>query len=163
MADFEPAVMKTIAREGGARYTETAGDAGGATKYGISKRAYPQLDIANITEPQAKDIYRADYWNAVRGDEIASQAVAENLFDTAVNMGVSRAVKLAQLALGLKPVDGQLAAETFAAINAADPDRFLADYTLAKVARYVSLCNNNRAQGKFLLGWLNRAMGGMTA
>lgn len=159
MADYEPAVMKTLAREGGARYTEVPGDTGGATKYGISKRAYPQLDIANITEQQAKDIYRADYWNAVRGDEIGAQAVAENMFDTAVNMGVSRAVKLAQLALGLKPVDGQLTAATFAALNAAEADRFLADFTLAKVARYVSLCNTNRSQSKFLLGWLNRVMG----
>ncbi len=159
MADFDPAVTKTIAREGGARYTETPGDAGGATKYGISKRAYPQLDIANITEQQAKDIYRADYWNAVRGDDIKSQAVAENLFDTAVNMGVGRAVKLAQSALNVKPVDGQLGPATLAALNGADADRFLADYTLAKVARYLDLCNADRSQSKFLLGWLNRAMG----
>lgn len=161
MADFDPAVTKTLAREGGARYTETPGDTGGATKYGISKRAYPQLDIANITEQQAKDIYRADYWNAVGGDGIASQAVAENLFDTAVNMGVSRAVKLAQLVLGVEPADGRVGPQTLAALNGTDAARFLADYTLAKVARYINLCNKDRSQGKFLLGWLNRAMGAM--
>ncbi len=162
MANFDQAVVKTIAREGGARFTETPGDAGGATKFGISKRAYPQLDIANLTEQQAKDIYRADYWNAVHGDDISAQVAAENVFDTAVNMGVSRAVKLAQMALGVQPVDGVAGPQTIQAINNADSDRFIADYTLAKIARYVSLCNNNRSQSKFLLGWLNRAMGALS-
>lgn len=161
MADFDPAVSKTIAREGGSRYTETPGDTGGATKYGISKRAYPQLDIANITEQQAREIYRTDYWDAVRGDDLRAQLVAENLFDTAVNMGTGRALKLAQLALGSKPADGRMTPALLAAINAAEPERFVADLTLAKVARYVGLCNNNRGQSKFLLGWLNRALGGM--
>lgn len=161
MADFDAAIIKTIAHEGGARYTETPGDAGGATKYGISKRAYPQLDIANLNETQARDIYRADYWNAVHGDEIAAQGVAENLFDTAVNMGTGRAVKLAQISLGIKPADGKMTPALVAALNAADPERFVADFTLAKVARYVGLCNNNRSQSKFLLGWLNRALGGL--
>lgn len=161
MANFDQAVIKTIAREGGSRFTETPGDAGGATKFGISKRAYPQLDIANLTEQQAKDIYRVDYWNAVHGDDIAAQVVAENLFDTAVNMGTSRAIKLAQMALGIQPVDGTLGQQTLQALNNTDSDRFIADYTLAKIARYVSLCNNNRSQSKFLLGWLNRAMGAM--
>jgi lysozyme family protein len=50
------------------------------------------LDIAHLTEQQAKEIYRSDYWHAVQGDNIVSQIVAENLFDTAINMGVSRAV-----------------------------------------------------------------------
>ena len=159
MANFDPAVAKTIAREGGARYTETPGDAGGATKFGISKRAYPQLDIGQLTEQQAKDIYRNDYWNAVHGDDITAQPIAENIFDTSVNMGSARAIKLAQIALGVTPVTGVLDQHTLQALNSADTNRFLADYTLAKVARYVSLCNNNRSQSKFLLGWLNRAMG----
>ncbi len=161
MADFEPAIIKTLANEGGARYTETPGDTGGATKFGISKRAYPQLDIAQITEEQAREIYRHDYWNVVRGDEIKSQLVAENLFDTGVNMGNGRAIKLAQMALGLKPIDGRATPEFIAALNAVEPSRFIADFTLAKVARYVGLCNSNRSQSKFLLGWLNRALGGL--
>ncbi|MBV1775307.1 hypothetical protein KSF73_06225 [Burkholderiaceae bacterium DAT-1] len=161
MADFQPAVIKTIAREGGDRYTETPGDTGGGTKYGISKRAYPELDIRNLTQNQAESIYRRDYWDLIKGDQLTAQAVAENLFDTAVNMGVSRAVKLAQMVLGIKPEDGKLGPHTLDAINAADPNRFLADFTLAKVARYVAICNKDRGQSKFLLGWLNRAMGGV--
>jgi lysozyme family protein len=59
-------------------------------------------------------------------------------------------------------VDGLLGKQTIQAINNREPDRFIADYTLAKIARYVSLCNNNRSQSKFLLGWLNRAFAAMT-
>lgn len=162
MANFDQAVVKTIAREGGARYTETPGDTGGGTKYGISKRAYPQLDIANLSEDRAKEIYRSDYWDPAHGDDITSQLVAENIFDTAVNMGVGRAVKLAQMALGIQPVTGNMDAQTLQSLNNTYPDRFTADFTLAKVARYVSLCNNNRSQSKFLLGWLNRALGAMS-
>lgn len=160
MADFLPAVVKTIAHEGGARYTETAGDTGGATKYGISKRAYPQLDIRNLTEDQAREIYRRDYWNLIKGDSIQSQAVAENIFDSAVNLGSGRTIRLVQLTLGVAQ-DGALGQDTLAALNKADPERFIADFTLAKIARYVGICNKDRTQSKFLLGWLNRAMGTM--
>lgn len=104
-------------------------------------------------------IYLRDYWQPLRGDEILSQAVAENLFDTAVNMGVGRAVKLAQLALEVQTVDGCMSQHTLEAINRSNVQSFLAEYTLAKVMRYVSLCNKNRSQNKFLLGWLNRALG----
>ncbi|MDY0747384.1 glycosyl hydrolase 108 family protein [Paucibacter sp. R3-3] len=158
MADFSSAVTNTIANEGGARYTEIPGDAGGATKFGISKRAYPQLDIRMLSEDQAREIYRRDYWNAVKGDDIVSQAVAENLFDSAVNLGVGRAVRLAQLTVGVAQ-DGVPGTDTITAINQAPPDRFVADFTLAKIARYVGICNKDRSQSKFLLGWLNRAMG----
>src|SRR5215468_2796972 len=82
MASFDLAVAKTLIREGGARFTDNPDDRGGATKYGISQRAYPNEDIANLTEDQAKAIYKQDYWDRVSGDKLKSQAVAENVFDT---------------------------------------------------------------------------------
>jgi lysozyme family protein len=160
MAKFEEAILKTLANEGGAKYTEDPADRGGATKYGISQRAYPQLDIRNLTEAQARDIYKRDYWDRVRGDDIVSQAIAENIFDTCVNMGVRTGSRLAQLALGLKPADGVIGSQTLAKINATDETLFLAAYTIAKVARYAHLCNRDRNQQRYLLGWINRALGG---
>lgn len=56
-------------------------------KYGISQRSYPNVDIRNLTEQQAKAIYKRDYWDKVKADDINSQVIAENIFDTAVNMG----------------------------------------------------------------------------
>ncbi|HMY41320.1 MAG TPA: glycosyl hydrolase 108 family protein, partial [Marinagarivorans sp.] len=98
MADFELAIVKTLAREGGSKYTETPGDTGGATKFGISQRAYPQLNIKNLTEAEAKAIYKRDYWDKIKGDLIANQGIAESIFDFAVNAGIKTASKLAQAA-----------------------------------------------------------------
>ncbi len=160
MADFDKAIIKTIAKEGGSRFTDDPKDRGGATKYGISQRAYPNVDIRNLTEQQARDIYKRDYWDRVRGDEIISQAIAENIFDTCVNMGVRTGSRLAQLALDIKPADGVIGSQSLAAINKADEELFIANYTIAKIARYAHICNNDKEQRKFLLGWINRALGG---
>ena len=93
MANFEIAVQKVIRREGGAKFTDIAEDKGGATKYGISQRAFPNEDIRNLTEVRAKELYRLNYWNKAQGDKISSQAVAESVFDACVNMGVKPACK----------------------------------------------------------------------
>jgi len=161
MADFNKAIGKTLAHEGGAKFTDDPSDRGGATKYGISQRAYPNVDIRNLTEQQARDIYKRDYWDRIRGDEITSQAIAENIFDTAVNMGVRTASRLAQVALEIEPADGIIGSQSLKTINAADESLFIANYTIAKIARYAYICNRNKSQKKYLLGWINRALGGV--
>ena len=158
MADFEKAVQKVIRREGGAKFTDIAEDKGGATKYGISQRAFPNENIRNLTEARAKELYRLNYWNKAQGDKIASQAVAESVFDACVNMGVKPACKLAQLAVDVIPVDGIVGKDTLKALNAVDEDLFLAKFALEKVGRYAAICNKDRTQSKFLLGWINRTM-----
>jgi lysozyme family protein len=61
-------------------------DPGGVTKYGISQRAYPHLDIANLTLKQAKAIYFQDYWTP-SGCDGMSWELAICVFDAAVNQG----------------------------------------------------------------------------
>ncbi len=161
MADFNKAIVKTLVHEGGAKFTDDPTDRGGATKYGISQRAYPNVDIRNLTEQQARDIYKRDYWDRIRADEITSQAIAENIFDTAVNMGVRTASRLAQVALDIEPADGIIGSQSLKIINAADESSFIANYTIAKIARYTYICNRNKSQKKYLLGWINRALGGV--
>jgi len=158
MADFNQAISKTLAHEGGNTFTDDANDHGGATKYGISQNAYPDLDIRNLTEIQAKEIYQRDYWNRVRGDDIQSQAVAENIFDACVNMGVSGGSKLVQSALGIEPADGIIGSQSLQVINSADEELFLAKFALAKMRRYAELCTADGSQKKYLLGWLNRTL-----
>jgi lysozyme family protein len=96
MADFNKAIVTTLAREGGSKFTDDPNDRGGATKYGISQRSYPNIDIRNLSEQDARTIYKRDYWDRLRGDEITSQVIAEQLFDTCVNMGVKTGSRLAQ-------------------------------------------------------------------
>lgn len=161
MANFHKAIIKTLVREGGARFTDDPIDRGGATKYGISQRAYPNLDIRNLTEQQARDIYKRDYWDRLRGDEIDSDLIAENIFDTCVNMGVRTGSRLAQYALDIDPPDGIIGNGSLKIINAATEETFIPLYTIAKIARYAQICNKDRSQKKYLLGWINRALGGL--
>lgn len=65
---FERAVQIVLEKEG--VLSDDARDPGGLTKYGITKREYPDLDIANITVADAVAIYRRDYWAKIRGDDL---------------------------------------------------------------------------------------------
>ena len=161
MADFDIAVTKTLIHEGGSRVTNDKDDSGGLTKYGVSQRSYPNVDIRSLTEDQAKEIYKRDYWDKVKGDDITDQDVAGNLFDTAVNMGPRTASRLAQIALDIEPVDGIIGSISVKAINDATSEQFMAEFTIAKIARYAHICNKNKSQKKYLLGWVNRALGGV--
>ena len=159
MARFDLAVVKTLIHEGGSLFVNDPTDRGGATKYGISQRAYPDLDIRNLTEQQARDIYRRDYWDRVRADDIVSQAVAASIFDTAVNMGARTASRLAQVSAGVEPVDGVIGSQSLRTINDANESLFLASYAIVKIARYARICTQDKSQKKYLLGWLNRVLG----
>lgn len=82
---FDIAVTLVLAHEGG--YTAgLADDPGGETNFGISKRAYPQLDIKALTVEDAKNIYSRDYWTQAMIDA-PSQQVANCALDCAVNQG----------------------------------------------------------------------------
>ena len=159
MANFIDAIVKTLAKEGGAKFTDVPNDKGGATKFGISQAAYPTLDIRNLTEQQARDIYKRDYWDRVRGDDITSQLIAENIFDTAVNMGVRTTSRLVQNMLEIDPADGVIGSASLGVINQQAEKDFMLKFTLIKIGYYASICNKNREQSKFLLGWVNRALG----
>lgn len=87
---FKFALNNTLGLEGGLNKDDKVG---GLTKYGISQKAYPKLDIAKLTPADAKAIYKRDYWDKIGGDEIAAKdpKLAALMFDTAVQHGVSGA------------------------------------------------------------------------
>lgn len=161
MADFEQAILKTLIHEGGSALTDDPDDRGGLTRYGISQRSYPDLDIRALTEDQAKAIYKRDYWDKVKGDQIADQQMAESIFDTAVNMGPRTAARLAQVAADIEPADGIIGPGSLKALHQTNTELFLAHFSLAKIARYAWICRKNPSQKKYLLGWVNRALGGV--
>ena len=110
---FEQAVAMVLRHEGG--YVNDPKDPGGETRFGISKRAYPDVDILRLTEDEAKAIYKRDYWDKLRTDEIP-EPLAICLFDTAVNMGRDKAIRLLQRACGVAQ-DGVMGGNTIAAAN----------------------------------------------
>ena len=106
------AVIRQILKaEGG--YVDDPNDNGGETKYGISKRAYPDEDIKNLTIARAVYLYERDYWSAIRGDELPD-ALALVVMDMAVNAGVPRASRMLQQLIGAD-VDGRIGPNTIKA------------------------------------------------
>lgn len=134
MADFDLEFKKIIAAEGG--YANDKDDKGGETYMGISRRANPNWkgwDIIDTLKrvfpnPKYKDnieltnlvksYYKANYWDRINLDNINNLKLAHQLFDTAVNMGVNKAIKLLQRVLGLKET-GVLTKDLIRKINEA--------------------------------------------
>lgn len=82
---FDRCVTFVLKQEGG--YVNDPHDAGGETNFGISKRAYPSIDIKSLTREEAIEIYRDDYWKTI-GCEKMDWPLCLIVFDTAVNMGL---------------------------------------------------------------------------
>ena len=168
MAEFAPAYNFMAPHEvlryhqpGEVAYTDTPGDKGGPRAWGITEATAREhgfsAPMSTMMELDAIYIYKAAYWKFA---EVENQRVASKLFDAAVNMGVSRAVKQAQRALRFAPQDwdGKLGPVTLRAINAADPKLFLADYCAQLISRYHAIVAQDPSQEKFLLGWTIRAL-----
>jgi lysozyme family protein len=134
---FEKALKAVLNWEGD--YTNDPRDPGGETRYGISKRAYPDLNIWLLTVEEAANIYRADYWEKCQCDKFADP-VAILLFDTAVNMGNDAAAKMLQSVVGVK-VDGIIGPKTIHGVNMADPVWVVRELAAARMLRYSKMKN----------------------
>lgn len=161
MTSFDKAFEYTMEWEGGEKYTNDPLDPGGETKWGLSKRAHPDIEIKDLTEEKAKTIYALCYWSAINGNEVAkiSERVAIKYFDMAVNMGATRATKIVQDALnGIEGVaerlwvDGRPGNATLRALRQADEDDLLAEIVPLLEEFYRKIDNE-----RFIKGWLRRA------
>lgn len=110
---FDTSFDRLISNEGG--YVNNPADPGGETKFGICKRSYPQLDIANLTREQAKEIYLRDFWQRGSLDQL-DPAIAFQLFDIAVNCGIETSVRMLQRAVNVAD-DGHIGPVTLERIN----------------------------------------------
>ncbi|RRO19682.1 glycoside hydrolase family 108 protein [Flavobacteriaceae bacterium 14752] len=133
------------------------------TNHGISTRLYEKIigrppkecDIKCITKQEAISIYKNEFWNKLRADEINSQAVANTVVDHHVNSG--RGVILAQQVLNQNfgfelTKDNILGNNTLNALNTISEIKFVKEYNSAREDFYKAL-NNNTA---FINGWINR-------
>lgn len=120
--NFDLAFDRLISHEGG--YVNHPDDPGGETKWGISKRSYPQLNIKALTRDDAKVIYRRDFWERIKGDTLPD-GVAYQLFDFAVNSGIDTTIRYFQRALGVAD-DGHFGpASAAAAAKATESDMIM--------------------------------------
>ena len=146
--NFEQAFDRLILHEGG--YVDHRADPGGETKYGISKRSYPQEDIPNLTLDRARQIYWVDFWLKCRCDELP-EGIRFEVFDCAVNSGVGPAVRMVQRACSAT-IDGILGPQTMQALAAMDPARLAMRFNGARLAFMTDL-NHWPAFGR---GWARR-------
>ena len=156
MDKFDRAMEFTLRWEGG--LVDHASDPGGLTNFGIAQRSHPDVDIRNLTEEKAKDIYRESYWNKVHGDSLAP-AVALAVMDYAVNSGTSRSSKTLQKVVGAGQ-DGAIGPATLAKVAAAvEKDGEHAVAQAVVMERVAFLCNLVKRKPEmlvFLHGWMKR-------
>lgn len=150
---WEKGIEFVLKIEGG--LVNNPADPGGLTKYGISQAAYPDLDIANLTVEQASAIYKKEYWDTCKCDEMPTP-IAIAVFDTAVNMGVKTSVMLLQRSLGVK-VDSILGNITLKEAKKAGKT-ILNRFIVYRIKKYIDIIENNQKMKEFEFGWLYRVV-----
>jgi lysozyme family protein len=175
MANFDPIKDQIIPIEGD--YVWDHDDLGGETKYGISKRSYPDLDIKKLTLDDACAIYKRDFWDVMRLSEVNDQKIAENIFWFGVNSGTIESIKILQHILNedkysILNEDGICGTKTLQSlisfisqngifergINSIICKILLNSLKLEQISYYVNIVKNKPSQNKFLLGWINRTL-----
>ena len=157
MDRFERAFALLAVHEGG--YSNHPDDPGGATNRGVTQRTYDSYrarhglerrDVRQITDAEVAEIYRGQYWDAIRGDDLPA-GVAYCVFDAAVNSGPGRALRWLQAEIGAA-VDGVIGNETLGLAARRDPVRLIDGYC----ARRLTFMKRLRHWPTFQNGWSRR-------
>ncbi len=146
-AAFEVAMSFVLKAEGGE--SNDPHDPGGFTRFGVAQNRHPEVNVRELTLEQAKAIYRREYWDAIKGDQLPPH-VALVVFDTAVNTGVATAAGILQKAVGVE-MDGAIGPRTIAAVGKVGT-AVLERYLGARIVYYASL----RGAVRYLSGWARR-------
>jgi lysozyme family protein len=184
MADFNKAYALTREYEGG--YSNHPNDTGGETYKGIARRPqskwkgwkiidqerykpdFPnRLDSNKELQALVHELYKKEYWDSMKLDDVKDQLIANEMFDTGVNMGIGRAGIFLQRVLNVAnkgqtlypnlKVDGQVGKVTIGALNSHPQQRnILAGINALKGAQYITICENNPSQEVFFNGWMKR-------
>ncbi len=186
MASFEMAYNRTAQIEGG--YANDPNDYGGETWKGIAKNMHPEWKGWKVverlrTEPnfphnlasdaeleqQVLSFYKTEFWDAMRLGEIEDQAVANELYDTGVNMGTGRAANFLQRSLNalnkngklfrdlpLTGIIGNLTLKAFNSLSPADKKITWKMLNCLQGAKYISICETTASQKVFFRSWASR-------
>ena len=162
MSHFDEAFDHVIGVEGG--YSNIKEDNGGPTNWGITQDTLASFrgkpvsanDVKNLSQHEAKLIYRARYWNPLGCEEIQSKILAMIIFDQGVNRGIGAAARSIQKLVGVK-VDGMIGPQTIAAINEKQGKQLALDFVFDAQEAYGRIVQYNNSQVVFIVGWLRRS------
>ncbi len=154
--NFDQSLASVLKHEGG--FVNHPKDPGGATNKGITiatfrsyvKRNGTVNDLRRITDAQVAKVYKKQYWDKVKGDDLPS-GVDYAVVDFAVNSGPSRSAKFLQRAVGAK-ADGMIGPATLNAVNTKEPVVLVATLCDARLAWLEGL----RTFKTFGRGWTRR-------
>ena len=136
-------------------------DPGGETNMGITKRDYPDLDIKNLTQVEAIEIYHTDYWLKMNLDGINDKNLVLQIFDMGVNAGIRTAIKMIQRLVDVK-ADGFIGKESETKINgypnysSSMTSSLTQLYQQERKKYYCTLARRRPELQRFLGGWLSR-------
>ena len=156
-SNFEKALALVLQHEGG--YVNHPSDPGGRTNLGVTQRVWEQYvghpvdeaTMRSLTKEMVAPLYRKQYWDVCHCDDLPA-GVDYLAFDFSVNAGSFRSIKTIQRALNIS-ADGVIGPVTLKAIQDANAEEFINNFTAAKEVFYRSLTNFPT----FGKGWLNRA------
>ncbi|MNL24091.1 putative Peptidoglycan domain protein [compost metagenome] len=186
MANFTIAYSKTNSHEGG--YSNNPNDRGGETWCGIARNFFPRWGGWRIIDEYKKsnpatfkqliakdaklgsyvaDFFKTEFWDKLSLDKVVNQAIANELYDTGVNMGIGKVQGFIQEALNLCnnnqqlypniKVDGKLGPITLQLINNhPNPQRLFNTLNILQGERYLNIIRNNETQEEFWGGWQGR-------
>lgn len=167
--NFEKALKYVLVNEGGAKFTQTKFDRGGATRWGITQATLSRFlgrpatvqEVKELSEDDASLIYWEYYWLPMGLPGIERNSIATCLFDMGVVRGIGVPPKYAQEIcnkFGAKlVVDGQIGPKTIKALNEIDEQTFVYGFSHRAEQGFKAIAAKNPTQEKFLKGWLNRA------
>ena len=132
--DLEAALVHLLKSEGG--YVNHPDDPGGETNHGVTvavaRQSGYQGPMSSMPLSIAIDIYRANYWNRIKADDLPN-LIRFHVFDAAVNSGAKQAIKWLQRCAGVTddgligPVTIAAAGKVTAAMYSAERLRFMTD------------------------------------
>lgn len=147
---FQHCLDFILLEEGG--YSNNPDDPGGETNLGISKRAYPNLDIKGLTRETVTPLYRQDYFEKAACSKLPL-GVMLLVFDSAVNSGVGRAITWLQRACGAD-ADGVIGPRTLQAVANMDVHVLIARFAAERMYFLATLGSYSH----FGRGWTARVM-----
>tara|TARA_R110002167_G_C12324473_1_gene619471 strand:+ start:156 stop:635 length:480 start_codon:yes stop_codon:yes gene_type:complete len=155
LVEFDEIIKVVLEHEGG--YVNDPDDPGGETRYGISKRAYPDENIKDLTIERAVELYFRDYWTKYRVGDLPDR-LRHIYFDMCINMGAGRATKVLQESCNSKnsekiDVDGGMGPATIKAVSNVEPFRVRS----FRVMYYAELVMKKPKMEKYWVGWFRRS------
>ena len=160
--NFSRAIDKMLNLEGGK--SDEGADRGGRTNFGITQRTYnawkdslkqPRKDVFKISQEEAKEIYKKNYWDLIKGSQLPHD-VAQAILSMALTDGPQDAIKHTQKILGIPPT-GTMGPITMKSIWSAAKQKGTKKLTNYIVDKQIQRYQSDEQAKTYGKGWTNRA------